>query len=308
MTRKEIRDVAASVRARLLNHARENGIEFNLVLRRFLFERLLYRLSRSDGRNRFVLKGAMLLRIWSDSPYRATVDLDLLRTGKSAREDVQEDFQQILSAEVELDDGVRFDLPSLQIEELRANEEYLGFRISVVAELGVVRDRLQIDIGVGDAVWPRPGRIDYPTFLDFPAPRVLAYRPESVVAEKLHAIVRLGLRNSRIKDYFDIHYIASEFGFEGVVLGEAVRRTFERRRTTIPYDTPIGLTSEYWQDERRQTQMRAFSKRARIDTDGLDTDALMERLQDFLIPMLQALASGGEFGGSWEPGGPWRLN
>ncbi len=307
MTRKEIKDVAASVRARLLNHARENGIEFNLVLRRFLFERLLYRLSKSDGRNRFVLKGAMLLRIWSDSPYRATVDLDLLRTGESAREDVQADFQQILSTDVDFDDGVRFDFSSLQIEELRANEEYLGFRISVVAELGVARDRLQIDIGVGDAVWPRPGRIDYPTFLDLPAPRVLAYRPESVVAEKLHAIVRLGLRNSRIKDYFDIHYIASEFGFEGGVLGEAVRRTFERRRTAIPDDTPIGLTSEYWQDGRRQTQMRAFSKRARIDTDGLDTDALMERLQDFLIPVLQALVSGEEFGGSWEPGGPWRL-
>jgi hypothetical protein len=130
MTRKEIKDVAASVRARLLNHARENQIEFNLVLRRYFFERFLYRLSKSDARNRFILKGAMLLRTWSDSPYRATVDLDLLHIGRSDSNAVRDDVLFVLDAKVETDDGVRFDRDSIDVEELRANEEYLGFRVS----------------------------------------------------------------------------------------------------------------------------------------------------------------------------------
>jgi hypothetical protein len=306
MTRKEIKDVAASVRARLLNHARENQIEFNLVLRRYFFERFLYRLSKSDARNRFILKGAMLLRTWSDSPYRATVDLDLLRVGGSDRDAVRDDFLRILDMNVETGDGVRFDSGSLRIEELRASEEYLGFRISVVASLGVARDRLRIDVGVGDATWPRPARIEYPTFLDLPAPQVLAYKPESVVAEKLQAIIRLGLRNSRIKDYFDIDYIASNFEFQGAVLGEAIRRTFERRRTPIRADTPIGLTTEYWQDPRRTAQMRAFAKRARLEPRELNSDQMIERLQGFVVPILRCLSTEEEFHGTWRPGGPWR--
>lgn len=215
MTKKEIRNVAASVRARLLNHARANQIEFQLVLRRFFFERFLYRLSRSSVRDGFVLKGAMLLQVWSESPYRATVDLDLLRRGAASSESIRKDVRAILELDVETDDGVEFDSDSIRIDELRDDEQYLGFRITFVAKLAGAQDRLQVDIGTGDAAWPLPARETYPTILELEPPKVLAYRRESVVAEKLHAIVKLGMKNSRIKDYFDIHYLASTFEFDG---------------------------------------------------------------------------------------------
>ncbi len=306
MTKREIRNVAASVRARLLNHARKHRIEFNLVLRRFFFERFLYRLSKSDVRDRFVLKGAMLLQIWSATPYRATVDLDLLRKGPSNRDAIRDDLRAVLALEVEPDDGTQFDAESIRIEELRTDEEYIGFRITLVASLGVARDRLQIDIGTGDAAWPRPTRQKYPVVLDLPTPMVLAYRPESVVAEKLHAIVRLGMKNSRIKDYFDIHYIASTFGFDGATLREAVQRTFERRGTIVSSDFPIGLTEEYWADDARAAQLRAFARRARLDVDLANAARLIPLLQEYLGPILASLAKKAEFAGSWNPGGPWQ--
>lgn len=150
------------------------------------------------------------------------------------------------------------------------------------------------------------GRDELAILLDLPEPRVLAYEPESVVAEKLHAIVKLGLRNSRIKDYYDIDYIASRFAFDGATLSEAIRRTFERRRTPVPHDVPIGLTIEYWRDLGRATQMLAFAKRARLELDEPSSDQLIDRLQGFLLPVLQSLAAEEVFHRTWEDGGPWR--
>jgi hypothetical protein len=202
-------DLAASVAARLLNRARKTGDEHQSLLTTYCLERFLYRLGASDGRDRFVLKGAMLLRLWSDQPYRATGDLDLLRRGDGAADAIREDLRMIAATPVQ-PDGVTFDADRIRLEPIRPEDEYAGTRASLPARSGKARLILQIDMGVGDAVWPAAQWCTYPTLLDFPAPEVLAYPREAVVAEKLEATVVLGDRNSRIKDFFDLHHLVRQ--------------------------------------------------------------------------------------------------
>jgi hypothetical protein len=226
-------DLAASVAARLLNRARERGEDYQTLLSSYCFERFLYRLGRSALRDRFVLKGAMLLGVWSDRPYRATRDLDLLRRGDGSFEAIRRDLATICAVRVD-PDAVEFDAAGVRIESIRAEDEYAGTRASLPARCGSARLVLQVDMGLGDSVWPEPQRCAYPALLGFPAPEVLAYPREAVVAEKLEAMVMLGDRNSRIKDFFDLHHLANRFEFDRATLAEAVRRTFEQRRTPFP--------------------------------------------------------------------------
>lgn len=203
-----LRNVAASKRDRLALHAKSRGDAFDLVVRHFFFERFLYRLSISPAADRFVLKGAMLFQLWADQPYRATADLDLLRKGPPDDAGLADDMRLILNQHVDPQDGVDFDVGSLHLEPIRTEDEYAGRRTRFMARLGTTRDRLQVDIGTGDTVWPAPRRIVYPVLLDDATPRVFAYSRETVIAEKAEAMVTLGIRNSRIKDFFDIHYLA----------------------------------------------------------------------------------------------------
>jgi hypothetical protein len=242
-------DLGASIAARLLKRAKETGDDHQTLLTSYCLERFLYRLGASDRRDRFVLKGAMLLRLWSDRPYRATRDLDLLRRGDGTGEAIREDIRAIIATTVP-PDAVIFDGDRIGVEAIRPEDEYAGTRATLLARCGKARLTLQIDLGFGDAVWPSPQTCTYPSLLDFPAPDVLAYPREAVVAEKLEAMVVLGDRNSRIKDFFDLHYLATRFEFDRATLSEAVRRTFERRRTPIPAEDPIGLTPAYWKTRR----------------------------------------------------------
>ena len=287
MKDKEPKDRAASVRARLLNLARGRGEDFQLTLRNYLFERFLYRLSCSPLRERFVLKGAMLLRLWAEQPYRATVDLDLLSRGSSEPAIVARDIAAICTTEVP-DDAVVFDVATISLEPIRADEEYAGVRVMFDARLDTIRERLQIDIGFGDALWPRAQEITYPVTLGDLAPVVRAYRPETVVAEKLEAIVALGIRNSRIKDFFDIDYLARTGRLDSTTLVEAVRRTFERRGTPIPEVPPIGLTAEFWSQPGRDAQVRAFARRARLEASAESARELGLRVAEFAVPILRA--------------------
>jgi len=284
---KGTRDRAASVRARLLNLARQRGEDFQITLRSYLFERFLYRLGRSPVRERFVLKGAMLLRLWADQPYRSTLDLDLLAHGSSDPDSVSRDIAAICSTDVE-DDGIRYDSSSLDVEPIRAQDEYSGVRVVFDARLGTIRERLQVDIGFGDAVWPQAEEMEYPVALGDPAPLIRAYRPETVIAEKLEAIVSLGIRNSRIKDFFDIDYLARTERFDRPALVEAVRRTFHRRGTPIPAEPPIGLTPEFWAQPGRDAQVRAFARRARLATTSDSAGDLGKRVAEFALPILRA--------------------
>lgn len=297
-------NLAASVAARLLNRAREAGVDHQTLLTSYCLERFLYRLSVSDRRDRFVLKGAMLLRLWSDRPYRATRDLDLLRRGDGDLEAILEDLRTIVAVPVP-PDAVSFDGGTIGVEAIRAEDEYAGTRATLQARCGKARLTLQIDMGLGDAVWPGAQTCTYPTLLEFPAPDLLAYPREAVVAEKLEAIVMLGDRNSRIKDFFDLHHLASHFEFDRVILAEAIRRTFERRRTPIPSEEPIGLTRQYWENPSRPAQVRAFARRARLDVPERPEETFTGLLHGFLSPLLEDLRMGVVRSGTWRPGGPW---
>jgi hypothetical protein len=298
-------NLPASVAARLLNRAKQTGDVYQTLLTSFCFERFLYRLGKSEARERFVLKGAMLLRLWSEQPYRATRDLDLLRHGDGSFEAIRADIRTICMVPV-TPDAVSFDADAIEIAAIRAEDEHAGTRAKLPARCGKARLSLQIDMGLGDSVWPPPRSCAYPVLLDFPAPEVLAYPREAVVAEKLEALVVLGDRNSRIKDFFDLHYLASRFEFDRETVAEAVRSTFARRRTSIPVHSPIGLTRAYWENPSRPTQVRAFALRAGLAVDGDSAPALARMLSAFLLPVLDDVQLGTRREGTWPPGGPWR--
>lgn len=298
-------NLAASVAARLLNQARRSGDDFQTLLTAYAFERLLYRLGSSELHDRFVLKGAMLLRLWSDRPYRATRDLDLLRHGDGSFDAIRADLGTICTVAVE-PDGIVFDATTIRVEAIRATDEHAGTRATLLARCGSARLPLQIDVGLGDSVWPRPEPCVYPTLLDFPAPEVLAYPREAVVAEKLEALVVLGNRNSRIKDFFDLHHLASGFAFDRATLTEAVRRTFARRATPVAAEPPIGLTRAYWENPSRPAQVRAFARRAGLTAPEDPGREFTDLLGAFLLPVLDDLRRSASGKGSWPPGGPWQ--
>ncbi len=298
-------NLGASVAARLLNRATKTGDDYQTLLTSYGLERFLFRLGASDRADRFVLKGAMLLRLWSDRPYRATRDLDLLRRGDGTLDAIHDDLRAVVATPAP-PDGVSFDGDRIRIEAIRAEDEYAGTRATLPARCGTARLTLQVDLGFGDAVWPAPQPCTYPTLLEFPAPELLAYPREAVVAEKFEAMVVLGDRNSRIKDFFDLHHLATRFEFDRSTLSEAVRRTFERRNTPIPTEAPIALTQAYWENPSRPAQVRAFIRRARIAVPDGFADECARVLDAFLSPLLEDLRSGGSREGTWRLGGPWR--
>lgn len=296
------RNLAASVRARLQNLSRERGEEFQLVLSTFAIERLLYRLGVSSVAERFVLKGATLFRLWPHGGHRATWDLDLLGRGGSSVADVVEDLRAVCGIEDE--DEIVFDPTSVRGEEIRVADEYAGVRVRIEARLADARIPMQVDVGFGDAIVPAPQRADFPTLLDHPAPQLLVYPREAVVAEKLEAICSLGVTTSRMKDFYDLHVLAASFDFDGAKLTDAVRATFARRRTPFPDGEPIALMHGFLTAPERETQWRAFLRRSRLDG-PLDAAGLVASLRVFLMPMLQATACGASFPHVWPAGGPW---
>lgn len=298
-------NLGASVTARLLDRAKATGDDYQTLLTSYCLERFLHRLGASDRRDRFVLKGAMLLRLWSEQPYRATRDLDLLRRGDGTFDAIRDDLRAVLGTPV-APDAVDFDSDRIALEAIRAEDEYVGARATLPARCGTARLVLQIDMGLGDAVWPAAQASVFPTLLDMPAPSVLAYPKEAVVAEKLEAMVVLGERNSRIKDFFDLHHLASCFEFDREALAEAVRRTFERRGTPVPAQDPIGLTPAYWENPTRPAQVRAFARRAGLRVPDKPAEEFVRLLRAFLSPVLQDVREGNREAGRWTPGGPWR--
>lgn len=305
MTRKKPSYVAASVRQRLLNMARDQDENFQLVLTRFVLERLLYRLGRSDFRDRFILKGAMLFSLWGGLPHRVTRDIDLLGFGESTVARLVQVFQEVCLTRVE-EDGVTFLPESVRGIEIREEQEYDGVRITLEARLGVARIPVQVDIGFGDAITPAAEYAVYPTKLEFPAPYLRIYPRETVVAEKCQAMVYLGMANSRMKDFYDLWIMGRTFPFEGEILAKAIEATFTRRKTALPEAMPLALTAEFSEDPGKQTQWRAFVKRNQLAPADLSLPMVIPEIWEFLRPPMNAAARGEDFNFKWPPGGPWR--
>jgi predicted nucleotidyltransferase component of viral defense system len=296
--------LAASIHQRLLNLSKARSLDFNLLLTRFAIERFLYRLSQSPYADVFVLKGAMLLQVWLADTSRPTRDLDLLGFGDVSAERLRAIFAAV-SAQPAAADGCQFHADSVTIAAIRAEDEYGGQRVTLSGHLGNARLRIQVDIGIGDRVTPPTEWIEYPTLLDFPRPRLRAYRAETTIAEKLHAMVVLDLQNSRMKDFFDIWRLAQTHSFSGRLLTAAVQDTFDRRRTAIPVSLPTALTPAFAQNPTKARQWQAFLKKNNLSHDAKDFGSVIGLLARFLGPVLQAAHVGASFSIEWPPEGPW---
>lgn len=292
-------NISASVRDRLKNEARKQGTTLNALLIRFGLERFLYRLGQSPHRDRYLLKGAMLFVSWADMPFRQTQDLDLSAPAPFDPERVEADICDICTIAIEPDDGLVFKADSLRVDPIREANSYRGFRVRFAWMLGQARITNQIDVGFGDAITPGPVEMDYPALLDMPQAHIWAYPRETVVAEKFEAIVSIGLANSRMKDFYDLWLMAETFEFDGALLQEAVRTTFERRRTALPSEPPAGLQDDFASDPDRVAMWSAFLRRLEIE-DAPGLDEVIVRLRNFLMPLALQKAEGFAWtGGRW---------
>ncbi|MGH9866469.1 MAG: nucleotidyl transferase AbiEii/AbiGii toxin family protein, partial [Candidatus Acidiferrales bacterium] len=224
MSREKPRNLSASVRQRLFNLAQERREDFGLVLTKYGLERFLYRLAQSRYQDQFILKGALLFELWTHRPYRPTRDLDLEGQGGNSIPRIKRLFAEIMSQAVE-DDGLLFDPKSLRVARIKEDQEYQGLRVNFMARLERARIHMQVDVGFGDVIVPPPKEIQYPAMLNFPNPRLRAYPREAVVAEKLEALVKLGMANTRMKDFYDLWKLSHDFDFDGAILTDAIKAT-----------------------------------------------------------------------------------
>ena len=298
------RNTGHSVFQRLLNHARNRGEDFNFVLSRFGVERFLYRLSVSPHAGEFILKGASLFLVWKGQSYRVTKDADFLGFGSADTDRISAVFKEICRIPCK-EDGMMFMPDTVRAIPIREEQEYDGIRVTLTGMLHQARIPLQVDIGFGDVVRPAPERIDYPTFLDIPAPQLRAYSRYTMVAEKFEAMVRLGMANSRMKDFYDVWLLSKLFEFDGRTLCEAVRNTFSRRATPLPAERPTAFIEEFRQDPQKQTQWHAFVRKARPESVGDSFDAVVDDVVAFLMPVVEAISSHRLFDKVWMPGGLW---
>lgn len=265
-----------------MNLARERGQVFDLLLTRYALERLLYRLSISQHRNRFILKGAMLVTTWFEDPHRPTRDLDLLGFGESSAESMLATWKDICS--IPADDGITFDGNGLRASPIREDMEYGGFRLRTTATIARARISVTVDIGFGDAVEPGPEEIDLPVLLDLPAPHLRAYTRETVIAEKFHAMVTLGRTNSRMKDFYDVWMLSKTHEFDRERLAQAIVSTFKRRGTEIPQALPDAFTPEFFRDPSKLQQWAAFVRDLAGEQPSFET--VVSELAAFMGPFV----------------------
>lgn len=294
-------NMSASVHQRLLNRAKRDRRPFNELLQYYAMERFLYRLSQSAHVERFVLKGALMLRVWRSPEHRPTMDIDMLGIANNEEADIVLQIRDILAANV-VADGLAFDTDSIQAERIVEDADYGGIRIRFLATLGSAKIHMRIDIGFGDVVYPDPEESDLPTLLDFPPPRLLCYSRESSISEKFEAMVKLGALNSRKKDFYDIWLLSRQFDFDGVKLTEAIRLTFERRGTKLPLE--IEAFAEPFIKEKR-TQWKAFCKRLQQDHVPSSFGEIVISVDRFLSPIVSALSTNKPSPLKWIAPGQW---
>lgn len=304
MTKYPATNLPHSIKQRLLNLSQRENDDPNHTFTRFAIERFLYRLANSKHVEKFVLKGAMLFAVWSKRPHRPTRDLDLLGYGHLTQEKLRDIIKDVCQTQVP-PDGLAYDIESILISDIREDQDYLGNRVELVARLGKAPIKIQIDIGFGDAVIPPPTKITYPTLLDMPAPTILAYSHEVVIAEKLHAMVVHGITNSRMKDYFDIYILTQQFTFDGKMLSDAIKATFARRSTPIPTDIPIAMTTSFVNHPEKAIQWKAFLKRSRLAESSFLLADVINAICEFLLPVLAAITQNKNFTAQWNVSDKW---
>jgi Nucleotidyl transferase AbiEii toxin, Type IV TA system len=306
LTKPAPKNLPASVRQKLANLARERNVDFGLILVKYGLERILFRLCRSRHSGDFILKGALLFELWTEQRYRPTRDADFLARGDNSPERFAQIFRELCVLEVD-EDGLRFDPDTVEAERISEDADYEGIRVTLVAYLERAKIPIQIDVGFGDTVTPAPSETDYPTLLESPGPRLLAYPKETVVAEKFEALVKLGIANTRMKDFYDLEILSRTFAFEGRTLAKAIQNTFRKRGTDLPIaGLPVAFTYEFYDDVNKKRQWTAFCAKNKSYVENVEFKAVIEAIRDFLALPVRTVQEGNSFSRTWKPGGPWR--
>jgi hypothetical protein len=303
--KKNIINVQASVRAQLQNKAKETNRPFAEMLQYYGMERFLYRLGKSIYARQLILKGALMFTVWNIPQRRTTLDIDFLARFDNQINSIEKVIKDICKVKV-VPDGLVFDAETVRGQRIKEDADYEGVRVKFVGLLERARVPMQIDIGFGDIVYPRPKIFDYPVILDLPKPHLQGYPLESVVSEKFEAIVKLGLLNSRMKDFYDIWLMMRQFGFDGLNLAEALKRTFEHRKTELPQKRPLFAEEIYDDKSDRQTLWLAFLRKGNIMHAPDKLSATAKAIEKFLMKPLDAIHKGLEFKKTWKASGTWK--
>ena len=301
MPKPPLKNISASVHQRLLNLARETKRPFNELLQYFAIERFLFRFSRSEYADRYVLKGAQMLQAWNAPLARPTMDIDMLGRKPSTVPALENVIRDVIAVEVE-PDGVVFDLKTVSGEVIVKSADYQGVRIRFKGLLGKIKLNVQLDFGFGDLVVPAPMPIELPDLIGLGAPRLLGYTPESAIAEKYQAMVALDIANTRIKDFYDVWLLSQTIEFDGAVLAEAIAATFNQRSTPLPKEPPIALTKEFGAAADKEALWRAFLRKGRLDAQGKHLNEIVTELREFLWPPTQAALTSDSFRKRWRDG------
>jgi len=304
MNTENLKNVSVSVHQRLLNKARQSSRPFNELLQHYAIERFLYRLSMTPYAEQFFLKGALMFSVWSGPWTRPTMDIDLLGKIDNSLETIIAAIKEACEVEVEAD-GMSFNQETVTAERIVEDALYEGVRVRIQGFLGGARINLQVDVGFGDEIVPEPYRILYPSLLDFPAPALKGYTMESTIAEKFQAMVKLGVLNSRMKDFYDIWMLSRSFDFSGKILARAIFQTFSNRNTPINAEPAIFAPS-FVQDRSKSQQWQGFIRKAKLVNTPETFEEVVEGLRVFLGPVTATLARGQPFRSIWHAPGPWR--
>lgn len=302
--KKKIKNMAASVQERLHMKTRQSGRAYDELLRYYAMERFLYRLGRSEYADHFILKGALLFTVWDVPQSRATRDIDLMSSLSRSSGKLAGIVKEICKTDVE-DDGVTFVLETVKGEPIQTDEDYVGVRVKFLARLAQVRISMQIDVGFGDTIFPKPVKIEYPVLLDMPSPRLKGYPPETVVAEKFHVMVEHGMLNSRMKDFYDLCLLAERFDFSSKMLSESLKKTFAKRSTPITLE-PVVFSGAFEANERKIIQWNVFLRRSELKHGPKDLEQAIERIKKFLIPVIKECIGDSDKSLHWKAPGPWK--
>ena len=301
MIERSLQNVPASIHQRLLNIAKETGRPFNELLQYFAMERFLFRLSCSTHAPSFVLKGALLFRVWDTPDSRATRDIDFLAYVDNSPENIASIIREICTI-TDVDDGLYFGAESVTAQRIKEDADYEGVRVRFRGQLGNARIHMQVDVGFGDLIHPCAIQVEYPSLLDLATPSLRSYTPETVIAEKSQAMVHLGSLNSRMKDFYDIWRMSRQFDFQGETLREAIQRTFNNRGTEFVVFEE--LTQELLESEGIKTQWSAFRRKVPVEAPDKLGDVI-EAISDFLAPVFATTIGGQKFEKRWKAPGPW---
>jgi len=303
--KKVVKNIQASIRDRLKNKTKETNRPFSEILQYYGMERFLYRFSRSKYADKFILKGALMFTVWQVPERRTTLDIDFSARFDNQITSIEKVIRDVCKVPV-IVDGLMFDPKTVKGRKIKEDADYEGVRVKFRGFLERSRIAMQIDVGFGDVIYPKPKIIDYPVILNLPKPHLKGYTVESVASEKFEAMVKLGLLNSRMKDFYDIWLMICRFNFDGSRLIEALKRTFRHRKTFLPVQKPLFAEEIYDEKSDRQTLWKAFLKKGDIKHAPEKLRATAKAIEEFLIKPLDAIKEEQKFGKKWEAPGPWK--